>query len=224
MNMPINKLATLAAEAHALVLQDKAEVTLNITCLADSPEKAQQALRALFEKVQKSAKKRELAVQASRRAFQDEMELKGKQQAYEKTGKTIGSLSATVIAYDLEALDAFLSELADKKLAIVGSSQTSISSKLRKQMEDKITTEALEAFGARAKLIAKSLNFKGYDIHQIDISQATDEGQRHYAMPMRSMAMSASSGGGAERDDTQGYVSAREERLSVAVSGSIVLR
>ena len=218
--------ASLSSFAHILVVQDKAEATIAIQVREESLAKAQKTLRDSLEKLQKSAKKFSLSAQANNRTFQDEMEPRGKNNDYFKTGKTIGFCQAIVIAYDFEKLNAFVDEIVDKKIGTATASHSSISSKARLSAEARLTEEALESFSARAKLVAKALGHKKFSFAEVDVSAVSGENEQRYHQP-RMVAMSASigsaSGGSGVYDSTSGYISAREERLSVTVNGSIHL-
>jgi predicted secreted protein len=221
---PIRDTINLSATHHILVTQDKAEVHVSLSAKADSAPKAQIELKKLVKKLQASAKGHGMAAQVTQRYFEEEHEAKGKEQRMAKTGKTIAHATATVIAYDFEALDKLIGDIAKDKLGLITGSATSISSKLRASMEDKLTEEAIAKFSSRAKLAAKAFGFKKHTIGSINLGAAADE----RGGGVRMMAMSASPSAGSAmmesvHDDESGYVSARDERLSLSVSGSVIL-
>lgn len=217
----ITDTVSLSAQARVFALQDKAEVQLALAVVEDSAPKAQKAMADAVERLQRAAKKQGFAAQVQERRFNDQMEQRGKQQSWEKTGKTEGKAVAIVVAYDFEKLAEFLEAVAEKKLAIVGASETSISGKARMALEAKLTEEAIDAFNAKAKLVAKAFGAKKFALGEISIGEPQGESRGYH----RAMSMSVGAGmmREAAHDDTQGYVSAREESLTVEVSGTIVL-
>ena len=221
----IDNTINLSATHQILVIQDKAEVHVSMSAKADSSSKAQIEIKKSVKKLQHAAKAANMSAQVVSRHFEIEHEPKGKDQRMERTGKTIAHATAVIVAYDFEALASLIELIAKDKLGLVTGSATSISSKLRSSMEEKLTEEAVAKFSSRAKLISKSFGFKKYTLGSIDVGIASDERGGGF----RSMSMSASSAIGgsshmpSSHDCEAGYVSAREERLSLSVSGTIIL-
>jgi predicted secreted protein len=113
---------------------------------------------------------------------------------------------------DTQALTALVGKLQARLQ--LQSFQFSVSEARRKKVQEELVTEALAAFRARAELVAKGLGASGYALDDVSV----ETGSPGYPMPMQRMEMASMS-----KDMAAPAVEAGTSRVSVTVSGSVVL-
>ena len=141
---------------------------------------------------------------------------------YNNQGKQSGWVDRVELVLeskDFQALSKVIGEL-DGVMA-VESTNALVSSEKLMSLENELTQAALEKFKAKAQLIQNSLNMKGYEILDLDVSSVNEQslGARPYMM--RAMAKSAEM---AMDSASDAYLENGKEKIKARVSARIALR
>lgn len=208
----------LEASSYELIKQDKANVVLTI-----------EVTKATRSEVQKEIKKKADATFKILKTFKDINSstqsqsigdnLVQKQNKWEKEGFK-GVFAIAVIGYDFQKLNDAIEAVENH--AQVASIITSLSNKVKAEMESKLTQNAIKNFQERAKLVAQSFGFKNFIIDKTKVSRAFGEdSHRNYAL---SNIAASTSLNNHDNSANNSYVQPRDERLTLTVEGSIILK
>ena len=216
-------LVNLSANYYELVIQDKINFSMQVEAKEKTKEATLKNLKKKVKEVQEIFRKKKLVAQLSYQTVNEENEYNGDK--IQKTGFYIGTAQLQIIAYDFDLVNNIVDELVESNKAIVGQIITSISEKTKQSKEEEFTNQAIAAFQAKAKNIAKSFGANAYTLVNVSVNSAEDEyGNRRNSMMMASASsISGTLPSSMGQDQDSSYISPRESKIAVTIQGSIQL-
>ncbi|MDO5666556.1 MAG: SIMPL domain-containing protein [Alcaligenaceae bacterium] len=206
---------SLAADAYREVQQDRVILTLSkeargeeSKALADEVNKA---INAVMESGKGNAKL-ELKSGAYNLWPQQEYDENGK-----RTGKTTYVVNGEVIVNSSDMLEAtrFVEQVSDQmNLSNIAFAMTT---ELRRQIENDIRAEAIQAFQDKARAVSREFGFDNYDIKFV---QLNDSSSVYAPVPRLNMVKAEMAQGAAFAGPD---LAAGKERVTITVTGQIAL-
>lgn len=142
---------------------------------------------------------------------------------YNNQGKQSGWVSRVELVLeskDFQALSKVIAEM-DGVMA-VESTNALVSSEKLMSLENELTQAALEKFKNKAVLIQNSLNMKGYQILDLDVSSVNDQGFSARPYMLRAAAKSGEMGAPDAADNA--YLENGKEKIKARINARIALR
>lgn len=210
----------LDSNAYELIKQDKANISLTIEIVKSTKAEIQSYLREKADKIFKLLKEKTKVEASSEGQNITDNYIQERDEWVARGYK--GTFTIGLVSYDFEDLNNAIELLDD--LAQVSQITTSISSQKKKEVEDKLTKNAIKAFQNRAENIAQAFGFNTYTVGSINISRAQSENQQgRYGISALSAASMSSASPEPEGSSTF-YVQPRSERVTVTVNGNITMQ
>jgi predicted secreted protein len=208
----------LEASSYELIRQDKANVVLTIEVTKNTRAEVQKEIKKKADAAFKILKTfKDIHSSTQSQSIGDN--LVNKQNKWEKEGFK-GVFAIALIGYDFEKLNDAIEAVENH--AQVSSIETSLSNKVKADMEAKLTQAAIKNFQERAKLVAQSFGFKTFIIDKTKVSRAFgEESHRNYGL---SNMVATASLNHSDSNSNNSYVQPRDERISLTVEGSIILK
>ena len=208
----------LEASSYELIKQDKANVVLTIEVIKATRSEVQKEIKKKADAAFKILKRfKDINSSTQSQSIGDN--LVQKQNKWEKDGFK-GVFAIALIGYDFEKLNDAIEAVENH--AQVSSIVTSLSNKVKAEMESKLTQDAIKNFQERAKLVAQSFGFKGFTIDKTKVSRAFGEDTNNYYG--LSNVAAATSLNHNDNSSNNSYVQPRDERISLTVEGTIILK
>lgn len=214
----MSKKIKLEASSYELIRQDKANIVLTIETTKATRAEVQKEIKKKADETFKILKTfKDINSSTQSQSISDN--LVQKQNKWEKEGFK-GLFTIALIGYDFEKLNDAIVKV--ENYAQVSSITTSLSNKVKAEMEDKLTQTAIKNFQKRAKLVAQSFGFKSFTIDKTKVSRVFGEdSHRNYSLSNISTTTSLNHN---DNSSNNSYVQPRDERISLTVEGSIFLK
>lgn len=217
--MDIN-LVNLDANYYELVMQDKVNFTMQVEAKEKTKAATIKSLRVKVKKVQEVFSSKKLVAQLTYQTVNEEYDTSNNKM--KKTGLFTGSSQLQIVSYDFDLVNEIVDQLIESEQAQVGQITTSISEKTKQAKEAEFTKKAIKVFQSKAKNIAEAFGSKDYILVNVSVNSADEYEAR------RGMSMSVSSIGGSmssmSQEDSSSYISPRESKIYVTITGSVQLK
>ena len=203
---------TLQASASTEVSQDTVHITLAAEFEAASQAEATTKLSAVLdEAVKRTQGAKGIDVQTSGYNVWPSVDEKGKIQNWRARGEII------LESKDFAAASALASKLSDN--VAISQIQFSLSRQARDAAEEKLLSQAADAFSARAQAAAKAFGYNSYRVQQLELSGGGS------AVPVpRPMVAMAKSNFSSASDSIDAPLEAGEVTVTLSVNGTVALQ
>jgi predicted secreted protein len=208
----------LDSSAYELIKQDKANITLTIETTKPTKSEVQISLKEKAAQVFKMLKEYKTLESSSQgQSITDNYIQKNEEWVMDGFK---GTFNIGLLANDFDILNQAIDEV--QEIAQVSQINTSISTKTKNSLEEKLTQDAIKAFKARGEVIATAFGFQNFTLGQINVSRPQNEfAQRNVSMLGGAMASSMRES--APTTSLSAYIQPSTERITVNVSGTITL-
>lgn len=212
----MSKIVKISSDYSKLVLQDKANILINVNADGKDKQEVQAKLKKQSEEVLKTI------------GLYKEVKSHVKGQTINKDYKQdkdkviencyTGTIVIELISYDFEQLNKALDDIEPQ--TIISSIETGISSKIRKEQEIEITKEAIKQYQMKSQLVTESFGFKKYSIDSVEVSNCHDESAHAFDQCFTGGAMASSF---SSNENNSPFIAPKQEKLTVKVTGQIIL-
>lgn len=215
-------LVNLDANYYELVMQDKVNFTMQVEAKEKTKAATLKSLRVKVKKVQEIFASKKLVAQLTYQTVNEEYDRASNKM--KKTGLFVGSSQLQIVAYDFDLVNEIVDQLIESEQAQVGQITTSISEKTKQAKEAEFTKKAIKVFQAKAKNIAEAFGSKDYMLVNVSVNSADEHEARRGIMSMAGASLGGAMSSMTQEVDSSSYISPRESKIYVTITGSVQLK